>query len=97
MTSDALLSEVLVLGEGVVSSELDERLLLLERASNHVVTLNHTASDAVYLCDGTRTVAQVVGLLAGHYGRPVEQVQQDLLAHLHELVERGVLARQLLA
>ena len=32
MTDEPLLREVLVLGEAVVSSELDERLLLLERA-----------------------------------------------------------------
>ena len=58
------------------------------------MTLNHTASDAVYLCDGSRTVQEVVALLAGHYGRTVDQLEHDLLPHLHELLARDVLARR---
>lgn len=61
-------------------------LLLPERA----VLLNPSAAEILELCDGTRTVAQVVEELERRYGDP--RVREDVLEFLEEVLEKGWIA-----
>jgi coenzyme PQQ biosynthesis protein PqqD len=46
-----------------------------------VVVLNGTGADILSLCDGRRTVAQIVAELDGRYDRVVDDEVQHFLAH----------------
>jgi pyrroloquinoline quinone biosynthesis protein D len=50
-----------------------------------VVVLNATGSDVLALCDGQRTVAEIVAELGARYSRVVDE---DVRAFLDRLVER---------
>ena len=47
-----------------------------------VVTLNPTGADILELCDGERTVAEIVTELSGRYDRVVDDEVTDFLARL---------------
>jgi pyrroloquinoline quinone biosynthesis protein D len=73
------------LGRGVrmrYDKARDRHVLLLPET---VVVLNDTGTAILELCDGTRTVAEIVAALRERYGEvPEEQVH----AYLAKLVER---------
>jgi pyrroloquinoline quinone biosynthesis protein D len=58
-------------------------LLLPERA----VILNSTAAEILELCDGTRTVPDVVGALERKY--PGAEVRADVVELIHEAEKKG--------
>src|SRR5690606_26959891 len=47
-----------------------------------VIVLNGTAADVVGLCDGERTVADIVDELRTRYERPVDDEVRDFLARM---------------
>ncbi|GAA5113721.1 pyrroloquinoline quinone biosynthesis peptide chaperone PqqD [Pseudonocardia adelaidensis] len=47
-----------------------------------VIVLNGTGADVVRLCDGSRTVAQLVDELHARYDRPVGDEVRDFLARM---------------
>ena len=47
-----------------------------------VVLLNRTGADILGLCDGQRTVAEIVDELQGRYGRVVDNEVQNFIARL---------------
>lgn len=57
-----------------------ERHVLLGPES--VSVLNPTGAAILYLCDGQRTVAEIMQELRGRYNRVVGEEVQDFLAHL---------------
>lgn len=65
----------------VTTEELDGELVLYSEASEEIHCLNLSASLVWALCDGKRTVSEIVGYLAeatgaerGEVQRPVEEV-----------------------
>lgn len=60
-----------------------ERHVLLSPET--VVVLNATGSDVLELCDGERTVAEIVAELSSRYARVVDE---DVRTFLDRLVER---------
>jgi pyrroloquinoline quinone biosynthesis protein D len=60
-----------------------ERHVLLSPET--VVVLNSTGSDVLELCDGQRTVAEIVAELSSRYARVVDE---DVRTFLDRLVER---------
>ncbi|OZB90331.1 pyrroloquinoline quinone biosynthesis peptide chaperone PqqD [Paenibacillus sp. XY044] len=58
-------------------------LLLPER----VVNLNPTAGAILWLCDGTRSVQQIIGELETKYNQ--SNLQEDILEFLTQAIERG--------
>ena len=60
-----------------------ERHVLLSPET--VVVLNATGSDVLELCDGQRTVAEIVAELSSRYARVVDE---DVRTFLDRLVER---------
>jgi pyrroloquinoline quinone biosynthesis protein D len=75
-----------VLGRGVrlTFDPGRERHVLLSPET--VIVLNATGSDVLELCDGERTVGEIVAELAARYSRVVDE---DVRTFLDRLVERG--------
>jgi pyrroloquinoline quinone biosynthesis protein D len=75
-----------VLGRGVrlTFDPARERHVLLSPET--VIVLNATGSDVLELCDGERTVGEIVAELGARYSRVVDA---DVRRFLDRLVERG--------
>lgn len=67
-----------------------EMILYLEDADT-VVTLNETGSALWTMCDGTRTLAEVVEALAQAYGVERGEIEADVVRLVGELREAGFL------
>jgi pyrroloquinoline quinone biosynthesis protein D len=55
------------------------------------VLLNESATAIVRLCDGSRTVEEIVDQLANDWSAPREQVEPDVRAFLERVERRGLL------
>jgi len=55
------------------------------------VELSETADAIVQLCDGSRTVTEIISALAAEYDVAAETLQADVLECLDALLARGVL------
>lgn len=54
--------------------------------------LNQTAAEVLRLCSGEQTVAGVLDVLTGRYPEQQrEDLEQDVLAWLHEIARRGLI------
>jgi coenzyme PQQ biosynthesis protein PqqD len=56
-----------------------------------VFMLNSTGAEIVALCDGRRTVSEVVAELSARHGAPPEAISADVLEYLDRLGGRGLL------
>ena len=74
--------------DGLESSSLGGRLILYDPASGALHTLNRSAAEIFELCDGSRSVGQVLATLCGRYGVPEEEIGGDVIACLQELREK---------
>ena len=55
-----------------------------------LVALNPTGAEILGLCDGVRSVADVVAALEQRYGAPGEGVERDVTAFLDGLAAKGL-------
>ena len=55
-----------------------------------LVALNPTGAEILVLCDGVRSVADVVAALEQRYGSPGEGVEHDVTAFLDGLAAKGL-------
>ena len=55
-----------------------------------LVALNPTGAEILVLCDGVRSVADVVAALEQRYGSPGEGVERDVTAFLDGLAAKGL-------
>ena len=78
----------------LVRTEIDECFLVLNPANDAVISLNETASDVLFLCDGTLTAGQVVDAMAIHYGQGRDAVVGPVLVVLDELVDLGIVTAE---
>ncbi len=78
----------------LVRTEIDECFLVLNPANDAVISLNETASDVLFLCDGTLTAGQVVDAVAIHYGQGRDAVAGPVLVVLDELVNLGIVTAE---
>ncbi len=53
--------------------------------------LNETAAMILHLCDGQRSVGEIVDLLAGAYPEASELVRADVLSSIGNLMAEGVI------
>ncbi|MCK6546407.1 PqqD family protein [Myxococcota bacterium] len=73
---------------GLAHAELDGELVLVHADGGHVVYLNATAALVWSLCDGERTVAEIVALLGEAYPDAAARMASDVEVALREL-DRG--------
>jgi pyrroloquinoline quinone biosynthesis protein D len=61
-------------------------------APERVLTPDAIAVEVLQLCDGTRTVAAIAGVLGQKYAAPPEQIVADVAAMLQDLADKGFLS-----
>lgn len=65
--------------------------LLYDPASERVIELNAPAAVVWHLCDGSRTLAEMVTLLAEAYPEDADRIAADVPDSVARLVEAGSL------
>ena len=58
-------------------------------APERVLTPDQTAVDVLKLCDGKRTVDEIVAVLAKEYSAPSDVIRADVLDLLQGLADKG--------
>jgi pyrroloquinoline quinone biosynthesis protein D len=59
-------------------------------APERVFDPDDIAVEVLKLCDGARTVNDVVQVLAKEYNAPAEEIEADIIAMLQDLADKGV-------
>jgi Coenzyme PQQ synthesis protein D (PqqD) len=77
--------------EEVIAQENSGALVLFNMDDGQYYSLNEIGARIWELCDGTRSVGQVVSILCSEYESPAETVHSDALELLEELVLEGML------
>lgn len=77
---------------GVVSRRSEQTVILLDPRSGEYFSLDDVAGRVWELCDGSRTVGQIVDVIASEYDAPLEQIRADVLELLLELRTAELLA-----
>lgn len=71
--------------EQVIAQKATNDFLLFNLEDGNYYSLNEVGYRIWELCDGSRTVGQIVDLLAAEYEAPAETLKEDALALIQEL------------
>jgi hypothetical protein len=71
----------------VIAQDISGTLVLLNIPNGQYYSLNDLGGRVWALCDGIRTVAEIIELIGAEYDAPVERVRDDVLALLRELAQ----------
>ena len=77
--------------EGLLSQRAADTRVLLDPKDGRYYALDEVSGRIWDLCDGTRTVAQVVALMIREYDAPAEKVEADVLEFLDDLANDGLI------
>jgi len=77
--------------DGFLIEELDGELVLFHPARNKIIHANQTAALIWQLCDGERTVPQIVELLAEAYPESRQQIEEEVPQTIRDLRGKGAL------
>ena len=69
----------------------DQSVLLFGESSGAAVPVNESGARIWALCDGTRTVDEIIEELTGFYDAPRSQVDGDVRQFVSALIELGLL------
>lgn len=78
--------------EGFNLEQFDDEILLFNVARDETLYLNATAAIIWRLCDGERTVSQIIELVTASYPDSVASVERDLHETLQTLSRHGAIA-----
>lgn len=76
---------------GFALEELDGEILLLDPRSERLIHCNPTAALVWRLCDGERTIAEIVELLAEAYPESAGAIRADVAGAVERLAAEGAL------
>jgi coenzyme PQQ biosynthesis protein PqqD len=76
---------------GVVVEEMGQEILLYRPTTHKAIHLNGTAAAIWKLCDGTRTVKDLVTCLEAEFPDAKSRIAQDVQAAVDELLRDGAL------
>lgn len=62
-------------------------------APERVLAPDEIAVEVLQLCDGARSVADMIDLLAEKYAAPREDIARDVIAMLQDLADKGFLTQ----
>ena len=79
-------------GAGIIARRSGETMVLLHTESGAYFTLDEVGARVWELCDGSRTVPDVVGTLYEEFDAPRELLEADVRALLAELADERLLA-----
>lgn len=77
--------------EGFHMENLDGETILLHPARSLIIYSNPTAALIWQLCDGVRSVDEIMDLLCAAYPESQDDIRRDVPAAIQVLVERGAL------
>jgi pyrroloquinoline quinone biosynthesis protein D len=80
--------------EGLLSQRAAETRVLLDPSDGNYFALDDVSGRIWDLCDGNRTVAEIVAALCAEYDAPRETVEADVLEFLGELLTDGLVISQ---
>jgi len=69
---------------------LDGEAVIFHPVSKKVVHASPSAALIWELCDGVRSVAEIIGLIAGRFPEAREEIEQDVPESLQIFVENGL-------
>ena len=72
----------------------DQSVLLFAQSTGTAVPVNECGARIWALCDGARTVNEIVDELASYYEAPRSQLNRDAREFLAALASHGLLSRQ---
>lgn len=81
---------VLRLKEGFLLERIDGEVSVYHPALTTAVYLNETGAIIWELCDGRRTVAEIIDILSEQYPGNEGQIADDVRAVISQLVEHGI-------
>jgi hypothetical protein len=90
---DAILSVVLKHSSNYIWEEMDGQVLLYRVGAHKAVHLNDSAALIWKLCDGSRTLNDVIGVLSDTYPDMQETIAADVRAGARMLLTEGALIR----
>lgn len=76
---------------GVLREQIDDETLLYRHVQKKMVYLNDSAATVWNLCDGQRTIGEIIALLTGAYPEAQGQIEADVRATIDTLLDEGVL------
>ncbi len=92
--TDAILNAVLKHTTNYIWEEMDDGQVLLYRVGAHkAVHLNGSAALIWKLCDGSRTLQDVIGVLSEAYPDMLDTVAADVRSGARMLLKEGALVR----
>jgi pyrroloquinoline quinone biosynthesis protein D len=80
--------------EGLLSQRAADTRVLLDPSDGNYFALDDVSGRIWDLCDGNRTVAEIVAALCAEYDAPQETVEEDVMEFLGELLTDGLVIRQ---
>ena len=78
----------------VVVEEMDDELLLYRPTTHKAIHLNSMAATIWKLCDGTRTINDIVDCLAGTFPNAKVGIRHDVQQVIDQLLRDGALIEQ---
>jgi coenzyme PQQ biosynthesis protein PqqD len=80
--------------EGLLAQRAADTRVLLDPADGNYFALDDVSGRIWDLCDGKRTVAEIVATLCAEYDAPRETVEADAMEFLGELLTDGLVISQ---
>ncbi len=90
---DAILSLVLEHASNYIWEEMEGQVLLYRVGAHKAVHLNDSAALIWKLCDGSRTLKDVIGVLSDAYPDMQESIAADVRSGARMLLKEGALIR----
>jgi hypothetical protein len=95
--TDAILNAVLEHATNYIWEEMDGQVLLYRVGAHKAVHLNDTAALIWKLCDGSRSIKDVIGVLSEAYPDMQDTVAVDVRSGARMLLKEGALVRTSMA
>jgi hypothetical protein len=71
----------------ILKQDVSGSLLLFDMGDGHYYALNAVGARVWDLCDGARSVSDVIAILSAEFDAPAATIDQDILDLLHELCD----------
>ena len=76
--------------EDILAEQASDTQLLLNLSNGEYYALNEVGSDVWQLCDGSRSVREIVAAVGDEYDAPLDIIQADVLELLQGLANEGL-------
>ena len=83
-------NKIVVLKEDYLLERIDGEITIYHPTLTTAVYLNETGALIWELCDGKRTIGNIIELLSEHYPDSSEQIEADVKQLIAQLIERDI-------